>query len=801
MALDQNVSEYWRAKWRRVRLTRAFGHTEKSQYLEEDMGRKYMTPASMYISDTTLGGNISINAPPQFTHHADILAWANADDLEIMYDSKNGGVYKRDPTKAYSGTFGKPKGMGRYYYESIEANSVRCHMRMGVPEYNSLTQFFGNFYDPKASALARTGFEHKTLLSAILGAAGSAVGFLISLPFYPIVLFGAGYRYLTAQPSSKFYNLKPTMHLYWSAVDHIVNGVAVNMGIVPFGNPTYTQQQMYGMKASDAGTNQAQMLNVIAEYHRLFPRMITEDGRIDVFVVATRAQGLATNFNKRMMGDDNSGGLADAIQSNQASLADLGAKVKTLTQAWINENAEGFYSGQMPSSVKTKSFASYIKNWSNVTSRHLTGNASSISSFFGTGSQYNVDGATIEDKNYKTGSGDDAGDVLSISEIITASYGSSTEGGSGGSSGGGETLDGVGSGSGTSSQASAETAQEDQSWIDRLTNWASDYWNFAKASMEDGQEWVSFRVTDVGSIGESFSSSSTEPSIKSKINQQSEQSRMMRIDFADGNLAGGAVGAVVDQVKSAISAVVGGAADALHMSGIAALMGSAFVDIPEVWQASQADMPHADFTIKLRSPYGNKMSRLQNLVIPLACLLATGLPLATGRKSHTSPFIVEAYCRGRFAIKLGLVDRISVSRGQGNVGWTKDGQPLGIDVSFSIKDLSSIMTMPITTQLGTAGSLFMAGVNLIGGGSAAAYASALVPSTWDEDNSYTDYLGVLGGLDLQDFVNASNRWKLSRFRAYREMQRNISPAGAISTFFGTPPGRLLQALAAKNAIR
>jgi hypothetical protein len=801
MALDDSVSEYWRAKWRQVRLTRAFGHTEKSQYLEEDMGRKYSTPASMVITDTTLGGNISINAPPQFTHTADIPAWANADDLEVMYDSKNGGVFRRDLTKPYSGMFGKPKGMGRYYYESLESNSVRCHMRMGVPEYNSLTQFFGNFYDPKASALARTGFEHKTLLSAILGAAGKAVGFLISLPFYPIVLFGAGYRYLTAQPASKFFNLKPTMHLYWSAVDHIVNGVAVNMGIVPFGNPTYTQQQMYGMKPSDAGTSQNQMLQVLAEYHRLFPRMITEDGRIDVFVVATRAQGLASNFNKRMMGDDNSGGLADAMQSKQAGLAEIGAKVKTLTQSWINDNAEGFYSGQMPASTKTKSFADYIKNWSSVTSRHLSGNASSVSSYFGTGAQYNVDNATIEDKNYKGGA-DDAGDQLSISELISTTYsGDSASGGesTGGDSGG--TLDGVGSGAGTTSQATDATAQEDQSWIERLTSWASDYYNFMVAATQDGQEWVSFRVTDVGTIGESFSSSTTEPSIKSKINQQSEQSRMMRIDFADGNLTGGAVGAVVDQVKSAVSSVVSGVAEGLHMSGIAALMGSAFVDIPEVWQASQADLPKADFTIKLRSPYGNKMSRLQNLVIPLACLLATGLPLATGRKSHTSPFIVEAYCRGRFAIKLGLVDRISVTRGQGNVGWTRDGQPLGIDVSFSIKDLSSIMTMPVTTQLGTAGSIFMAGVNLVGGGTAAAYASALVPSTWDEDNSYTDYLGVLGGLDMQDFVNASNRWKLSRFRAYREMQRNTSQAGLVSTFFGTPPGRVLQALSMKNSIR
>jgi hypothetical protein len=116
-------------------------------------------------------------------------------------------------------------------------------------------------------------------------------------------------------------------------------------------------------------------------------------------------------------------------------------------------------------------------------------------------------------------------------------------------------------------------------------------------------------------------------------------------------------------------------------------------------QSSAAQEPSASTGV---SPYGNPVSQIINLYIPLAMLLAGALPLAKGRQSYTPPFICEVYDRGRCQSPLAIIDSLSVTRGTGNLGFTNEGRALGIDVTFTVADLSSLVYLPISQGLSTA---------------------------------------------------------------------------------------------------
>ena len=296
------------------------------------------------------------------------------------------------------------------------------------------------------------------------------------------------------------------------------------------------------------------------------------------------------------------------------------------------------------------------------------------------------------------------------------------------------------------------TDETSQTWFQSFVASAS---NHISAEFDDGSQFASFRVDYTGPVSESFSSSVAEIDIAAKFNQISSQGKAAYFSFSGGNLVGGAAGAAFSAVKGALTDFTSGVLDAFQMSGLMALGGSAFVDIPKMWEQSTANLPKTTYTVQLISPYGNPISQMMNLYIPLCMLLAGGLPIATGKQTHGAPFLVELYDRGRQQTRLGIMDSITVTRGVSNLGFNKDGQALAIDVSFSIADLSSIMAMPINGKL-----------NLLN----------IRDGTFDDETSYTDYMAVLSSLSLDQQIYVFNRMKLGLARKYRSLDVLASPA-------------------------
>lgn len=617
---------------------------------ELDLENRTFSTVQAAFTDTTPGGSFAINAPPQFTRHADIKS---------------------------KGIFTGSKGQGRYYHEAIEKNSRLVHLRFGVPQFNSLNTFFTGFYNSGAGQLTRTGRA-----PGVMFMLGRAIGFVVTtmhwLPL-SVMLIGNMGRYFLTKPSSKFYYLKPTMPLYWNAVTSIVNQLAIFSGAVPRSGAS-VQKMGEPFDFDQAALNRL---------HELLPEIFKEGGGIDVYALAHRAQRLANKQIKEVL---------KAVEDEQDAMA-LRKRLQNIKLDSDNpgslEQALGYYWNSAPSKAKAK--------------------------------------------------------PPTPSELGAAS-GTQTTTAAGGDTESGNLFDG--------DNAIEEASKEPSAW--------DKFWNFLGAEMDDGAAFATFRVDAGSTIGESFSSSVTESSLQQKINDMSADSRKTNFNFANGNFLSGIVGQTAGAAITAVKDLVAGVGEQLGVSGLAALGGSAFVDIPKHYQNSTASLPSMNYSLTLISPYGNPVSLLTNIYIPLAMLLAGALPRSTGKQSYTSPFICELYDQGRCQTRLGMIDNLQITRGGGNLGFTNEGQVLQIEVSFSVVDMSSVLHMPITQG----------------------FSINPLESLFDDDNSFTDYCAVLAGLGLADQIYPFRKLKL-RWNRKLESWDSFFSIGHFANFMGdTPPARL-----------
>lgn len=599
---------------------------------ETDSLNRNFSTASFKYTDSSLGGNFHINPPPQFTRYADI---------------RRVGIKKESQTTQVQYSK-KDTGMGRYYSEAIDDNGQVIHLRFGVPQYNSLTQFFTGFYNSSASSIARTGRMDQSLVSKFLEMATDIISIaLLPLLIVPIgmIMLGSAIKFFMKWPSSKFYYLKPTMPMYWQAVSSMVNQISVIQGITRYTAPS-----------EDSVLNQKHTYTE-AEYsvfHSIFPEF-SKYGRIDVYAISTKTKRLEMRYRV---------GLQKLYNDFQATGGN------TDPAAWIGR-VKTFMTAQgealdVPTEKESKTgftLESYLTRWW----ASLT-----------LGKSQEKDGKAVLEKGLRQG----AETKESAAEDAASAY--------------------------KSEQEPDESAM-----------------NFFLAEEADGAQWASFKVDYTGPVGESFMNGVGESTLAQKLNSVSASARDMKVNWADGNVDSmGIVKGVLDGATS----IMQGVADKLYIGGLAAFAGNAIVDIPKHWESASTKLPAANYTITLISPYGNPISQLFSIYIPLCMLLAGALPLSTGKQSYTAPFMCELYDRGRVITKLGLIDSLSIQRGTSNLGFNNEGQAMAIEVTFSVLDMSTVMSMPINQGF------------------------SLVPKDglFDDENAFSSYLMALSGLSIRD---------------------------------------------------
>lgn len=338
--------------------------------------------------------------------------------------------------------------------------------------------------------------------------------------------------------------------------------------------------------------------------------------------------------------------------------------------------------------------------------------------------------------------------------------------------------------------AAAEVDDNSEGW------WAQAAEAFG-AERQMGSDFVSFRVNHTGSQSENFSNQTGESSLQSEINNMSSSARSARFNLADGNVTS-VVGTVLDVVKS----VSAGILDSVMLEGFMVLGGQAFADIQKTYESSSADLNRTSFTIPLRSWAADDWVRLKNLFLPLSAILCLGLPRATGPGSYDGPFLLEVFNQGRTQIREGMIESISIERGVGDVGWGRGSKVLGIDVTVTIVDLSTILSVPINPAVGgfaQAGAAAIAGVGTAVGNESITTAgdavmSMIAKATYSEDNKYSDYLATLASLPLESQINASRKWKLAMARSRVQMGQWRSPHHAAAKLMDVLPGELIKAV-------
>lgn len=171
-----------------------------------------------------------------------------------------------------------------------------------------------------------------------------------------------------------------------------------------------------------------------------------------------------------------------------------------------------------------------------------------------------------------------------------------------------------------------------------------------------------------------------------------------------------------------------------HMGEMGLIMtGGGRMLIPEIWASSSYSRNYSiDFTFF--SPLGDTVSVFENAYIPFLILFALTAPIQSGNATYTSPFVIKVFSKGFFSVDFGIIESLTVTRGEDKNDRTRWGYPRTLKVSVNVKDLSPTMMMSI------------------GGGAFWKYRKA--------NTGLSEYIATLCGLSLSDRMDMARNFKV-----------------------------------------
>ena len=641
--------------------------------------RLFVSSADRKYTDTTMGGSIGVGARPQFTRYSDPRSkgsLAGREDAAVTEHSGNNG-------------------MGRLYSEAYDDPAEIVFMRFGVPQFNSLSQFFTEFADTEVTRLAVSGKSSTALYD--LGKAVGTLTVLLAAPLLSASVFTLKtlYDWFQHRRTTRFYTLKPTMHLYWSTVNTLVNTLSVNRGLVP--RPFIPGSGSTAPQASDSAVMNAYM-----------PNLISSTGFVDVGAIANKAQRRSNHLNRHIGGNDTIRG-------------DLGISNGEVVGISHNTTKMSFQ--------KLVSVFSGVDKWYTTTESPKNG---------------------IK-MQYKPNE---------VHEL-------------------------------------EQTAGKKQHALEGPRGLYQKIHDSLLAEFQQGSQWAIFRVDHGKSRTKTFTSSVKTNEIGDKFNAQSSNVRDVKFNFAGGNIGDSGVANALENTAGAASSLLRGAMSGLTFGltdSIADLLAGVTMEMPKYWDAANAELSTADYSMTLISPYNNAWSHMQNIYIPLCMILAGALPLKSGAQSHVSPLLCSVFNKGKSQKMLGMITSVNIERGVTNMPFDIAGHALSISVSFSITDLAPCMSVPIS-----AGGLFN-GEN--------ANPLSFKNRQIDEDTAIFDFLATLAAMTIAEQGDGMVAAKVRFNRGFNAMEALTSPSAwalqgyeaLLSNPITAIPTRLATALAKSNSV-
>jgi hypothetical protein len=214
----------------------------------------------------------------------------------------------------------------------------------------------------------------------------------------------------------------------------------------------------------------------------------------------------------------------------------------------------------------------------------------------------------------------------------------------------------------------------------------------------NAQEYIAFYLDSETSISESFSTSTTTSKLADTVNSMSDVAK--ELQFLAGPIAGMRVEAFDDSnFEATMKDIQKISKEHLGNNRLFNNLAEQFATVgkggkiafPEIWEDTEFSKSY-DISIKLRTPDADKLSWYLNICVPLIHLLGLAAPQQLGPNGYKSPFLVRAYYKGIFNCDMGIITSMSITKGKESA-WTVDGLPTEVDVSISLKDLYSLLTI------------------------------------------------------------------------------------------------------------
>ena len=221
---------------------------------------------------------------------------------------------------------------------------------------------------------------------------------------------------------------------------------------------------------------------------------------------------------------------------------------------------------------------------------------------------------------------------------------------------------------------------------------------FAKMMMHRAS--IPFYANAEPSVQEEFSNETTQSMLNSGINSLSDQARELQYILG---LTTSQVGINFDKLKDNLASSresldkfvsglpVGGNVFSVLINSLNTVISGGRLIFPEIWSDSSFARSY-NITMKLISPSPDKFSIWKYILVPLAHIYGLVCPRQADKHGYSAPFVVKAFCKGLFNIDMGIVTGVTVTKGKENT-WNKDGLPTYVEVSMTIKDLYSVLSM------------------------------------------------------------------------------------------------------------
>lgn len=575
------------------------------------------------------------------------------------------------------------------------------YMQFGVPRFNSLLDFLTHGVDYETSVIANTGRP------ATGYSLGKHLGGLTALAAFPMITIAvwAGskiYNAFVTGTSFNYYYMEPTMHTYWGTVSQILNTIATEEGIM---NPVL-------MESNTTPKTMGIPIHIdkedIEDIKKILPGVISDGNYIDVFAIATRCQALA---NQRMLEEYdyfNKDGV-DPIKNYQGYVSGL----------YTNPNWRKIDS--IASHVNnTLTFSKYLKNIQDIGQFSTPGDADILKA--------------EENPPVKTTSGNVGpdGQPVQVDDVAATS-----------------TMNDAMKKQRQFSKNNDGTipysrSDNEQDWLDKAITTVD-------STVRQGGLYLAMYVNPTGSVSESFSNSVGSIGTNGMIKSVSSKVQNLKFDIAGGNIVAG-----MNEALGMVKNVLTGAADGFTLgltSVISSIVGGSYFDIPLKWDDSEFNAASLSYSVDLVAPYGgNVFSRLQNIYIPLAAILAGAAPMATGKAGYSSPFLCSIFNKGKQDISLGMITQLTIERGIHNLSMNRQKKAMGFRISFTVTDFSKILAAPVNASVTSNFKLAL-----------------------EDDTPFGRYLATICSRDLLSSKYFIPKWKRKISKALLAYEQMVSP--------------------------